>query len=216
MFVAISQFNFATFKEFKPLSFIITGMKNSLSAGFNPDGLNAKPHYKPTALQDGKAGPEELVRLIRAMGHEPENVHFRFINKRQLNTALANGTDRDSNSINHNDGTSYEAMAMKEHGIYDGAYTSYLSDGANLLKPEADYALDTATSALILYRKDSNILSISPFKYLKVGERPSSFGFHIFKKYPSGFFIGAISAEGSEIAASGAAQTAKIDNGNRL
>jgi len=160
-------------------------------------------HFKPSHLVEGKANATEIARLIRRMGVEPNDVYFRFISNRQIDAALANGTDRDSRSTSHNDdygnGTSYEAAAMREHGIYDRASTSYLLDGAGLERPDAGYTLDTNHSALIVYRKDPEIIPINAFKYLKPGESPSSFGFHIFKNHPSKFLVGAVSASGQEL-----------------
>lgn len=85
---------------------------------------------------------------------------------------------------------------MKEHGVYDKSYTSYLSDGASLTRPDARYTLNLDSSAVLIYRKDPEIVSVNPYKYIKDGESPGSFGFHIFKKHPSNFLVGAISASG--------------------
>lgn len=162
-----------------------------------------KLHLKPTLHEDGIGAPE-IVRLIKAMGLEPENVHFRFISKNRVAHTLSNGTDRDSGSTNHNDqygsGTPYESAAMAEHGVYDPSYTSYLSDGKNLTRPDAGYSLNLRHGAVILFKKDDDIVSINPFKYLKSGERPDSFGFHIFKRHPSTFLVEAISENGNEVA----------------
>jgi len=165
-------------------------------------------HVKP--IQDGKIDSAGLADIMRQMGVEPEQVLFRYISKDRINAVIANGTDRDRFSINHNDhygrGTNYEALAMAEHGVYDGSYTSYLNDGASLLRPESGFMFDQH-SAVVIYRKDQNIISINSFKYLKSGESPNSFGFHIFKKSPSNFLVGVISADGQPLKSASRPQT---------
>lgn len=146
-----------------------------------------------------KIDAKEICRLMELMGLKPENVHFRFISKLTVDRAIATGTDRDSSSTLHSSygRTNYEQAAMRDCGVLDNTYTAYLSDGASLKSPEASYLLDLSTTAILIYRKDPAIIAVNAFQYLPPGERPESFGFHIFRRHPMELFAGVISERGA-------------------
>src|ERR1700753_72485 len=109
------------------------------------------------STNEGKLDAADLADAIRQMGVEPEQVYFRIISKARIDTVYAKGTDRNSASANHGGESRYETRAMDELGVSNRFYTTYLTDGASLVAPNAINSFNLLYSAIVIYRKDPNI-----------------------------------------------------------